>query len=212
MQREQEAGLILAQVNAVLTDSHFVYTSGKHGNSYVNKDAIYPHTKLTARLCEMMAESFKHDGVDVVIAPAVGGVILSHEVALHLSQMCGHEVFGIYADKRKEDDGFEIKRGYDKLIIGKNVLVVEDNLTTGGSVKKVVEAVRAGGGKVVGVAAICNRGQVTVHDVGNVPRLDALVNVKLDAYDEDKCPLCAAHMPINTAIGKGKEFLARKRA
>ena len=208
MEREQEARAILARANAVLTDDHFVYTSGKHGSAYVNKDAIYPHTKETSRLCEMMAEAFKHESVDVVIAPAVGGVILSHEVALHLSEMCGREVLGVYADKTA--DGFEIKRGYDKIIADKNVLVVEDNLTTGGSVKKVVEAVRGGRGNVVGVAALCNRGQVTTEDVGGVPRLDALVNVKFDAWDEHECPLCAAHVPINIEIGKGKEFLAKK--
>ncbi len=113
----QEVRGILGESKAIITDSHVVYTSGKHGSAYINKDAIYPHTIYTSRLCRMLAGQFVDDGVDVVIAPAVGGVILSQWTAHHLDGL------GVYADK--SGDGFVIKRGYDKLIIGKRVLVVE---------------------------------------------------------------------------------------
>jgi orotate phosphoribosyltransferase len=207
---EQDALNLLHKAGAVITGSHFVYTSGKHGSAYVNKDAVYPHTKTTSALCRAIAERFVA-GVDVVIAPAVGGVILSQWVAHHLTELSGHEVIGVYAEKSEDGETFVIRRGYDKLVAGKEVLVVEDILTTGGSAKKVIEATRSIGGYVVGLGVLCNRGGITASLVA-VPNLFALTNVPLDAYDEAKCPLCADKVPINTDVGKGKEFLARRNA
>lgn len=208
--KEQQVLELLGKVGAVIKDSHIVYTSGKHGTAYVNKDAVYPHTKETSELCRAIAQQFAEDGVDVVIAPAIGGVILSQWTAHHLSGITGREVFGLYAEKTENGDGFVIKRGYDKLVAGKNVLVVEDVLTTGGSAKKVVEAVRVLGGNVIGLGVLCNRGGIIPSDVANPPKLFALVNVKLDSWDEANCPLCAQNIPINTDVGKGREFLAKK--
>ncbi len=221
---EQEVLQVLAKVGAVITDSHIVYTSGKHGTAYVNKDAVYPHTAGTSRLCRAIAERFADDGVEVVIAPAIGGVILSQWTAHHLAEMNGHEVLGVYAEKSERvlvaatDDTrlkltevhYTIKRGYDKLITGKRVLVVEDILTTGGSAKKVVEATRAIGGNVVGLGTLCNRGGITTKDVSDIPRLVALANLTLDVWNEADCPLCKQEVPINTDVGKGREFLARQ--
>ena len=209
---EQEILRVLGKLGAVIKDSHIVYTSGKHGTAYVNKDAIYPHTAETSRLCCAIAERFANDNVDVVIAPAIGGVILSQWTAHHLSELNGREVLGVYAEKSESGDDFVIKRGYDKLIVGKNVLVVEDVLTTGGSAKKVIEATRAIGGNVIGLGVLCNRGGIIPQDVADVPKLTALVNVKLDAWDEVTCPLCEQNVPVNTDVGKGREFLARTHA
>ena len=206
---EQDVLKILSRLNAIVTDSHIVYTSGKHGNAYVNKDAIYPHTKETSQLCRAIAEQFFDSDVEVVIAPSIGGVILSQWVAYHLTEITGREVLGVYAEK--EGDSFVIKRGYDKIVQGKKVLVVEDVLTTGGSVKKVIEATRALEGNVVGLGVLCNRGGITLQDVSNPPKLAALVNVKFDSWDEAECPLCSKGVPINTDVGKGRDFLAKKK-
>lgn len=201
---------MLASVSAVVTDSHFVYKSGKHGSAYVNKDAVYPYTSKIARLSLAMAEEFRRDSVEVVIGPVVGGVVLSQWIAHHLTIMTGSEVLSVYAEKSGEyNEHFVIKRGYDKLIRGKRVLVVEDIINTGGSVKKVVEAVIKTGGKVVGVAALCNRGGVTAEGIG-IPKLFSLLDIPLEAYPEEECPLCEAGVPINTDLGHGREFLARK--
>ena len=208
---EREVLEVLGQVGAVITGSHIVYKSGKHGTAYVNKDAIYPHTVATSRLCRAIADQFVRDNVEVVIAPAIGGVILSQWVAHHLTEMSGHEVFGVYAEKVEGGDTFAIRREYDKLVSGRRVLVVEDVLTTGGSARKVVEAAREAGGNVVGLGVLCNRGAITLEDVANPPKLFALVNVTLDAWDEADCPLCAKNVPVNTSVGHGREFLARKK-
>jgi orotate phosphoribosyltransferase len=198
---------ILSDVGAIITNSHIVYTSGKHGDSYVNKDAVYPHTRATSQLCLSIAMEFKDLGVDVVVAPAIGAVILSQWIAFHLTNLTDREVLAVYAEK--DDDRFVIKRGYDRLIDGKNILVVEDVLTTGGSVRKVVEACRNSGAHVLGVGALCNRGDVQAKDIGSVPVLHSLVEVNLSAWDEASCPLCERKVPVNTGVGKGREFLAK---
>lgn len=214
MLTELEVHKILEQVGAVITDNHFVYTSGKHGSAYVNKDAVYPDTEITSKLCREMAcraVAVLPESIETVIAPAIGGVILSQWVAYHCSVPPNRKVASIYAEKSPEGDQFVIKRGYDKYVTGQSVLVVEDILNTGGSARKVVEAINAIGGKVAGVVVLCNRGGVTVDDLGIAPgSLIALTNIEMDIWDEDVCPLCQQGVPVNTAIGKGAEYLAAK--
>jgi len=208
MSCENRYAYILGQAKAVVSDGHFVYTSGLHGNTYVNKDALYPHTVYVEMICEEFAIRFFNSDVDVVVGPAMGGIILSNRTAHHLCGFAGSKVLGVYAEKSADGSEFVIRRGYGALIPGKNVLVVEDILTTGGSVRKVVNAVRALGGNVVGVGAICNRGGVSASDVGDVPRLECLIDVKLDSWSPQDCPMCKSGVPVNTELGKGREYLA----
>jgi len=91
---------ILKKVQAVLTDGHFVYTSGKHGSIYVNKDAVYPHTAEASKIGKLFAEKFQNKNVDVVAGPAVGGTILSQWTAHHLSKLQKKEVLSVYTRKR----------------------------------------------------------------------------------------------------------------
>src|SRR3990167_574042 len=93
---------LLKKANALITDSHIVYTSGKHGSVYVNKDALYPHTEMASEVGRMMAEKFKDAGVDVVVGPMLGGIILSQWTAHHLTQMTGREVLSVYTEKDAE--------------------------------------------------------------------------------------------------------------
>ncbi len=199
---------VLERVGA-FRGGHFVFTSGRHGDKYINKDALYPFTKETSQLCRAMAQRFKDDGVEVVIGPAVGAAVLSQWVAHHLSEMTGKNVAAVYADKDGEG-GFIVKRGYDRLIDGRKILVVEDLMTTGGSVKKVIDASRKAGADIVGVTAICNRGDVTAKDIGDLPRFEALLNVHLDSWEEKDCPLCERDIPVNVEVGHGREYMKRK--
>ena len=209
---EETALRILRQVGVVITGSHFVYTSGKHGSAYVNKDGVYPYLEQTGDLCYGIAEEFRDDAVETVIGPAMGGIILSQWTAFHLARMTGgkRQVFAVYAEKSPDGESFVIKRGYDKFITGKRVLVVEDVLTTGSSAKKVIEAVRAIGGNIVGLGVLCNRGGITPADVAWPLKLTALVDITLETWNEADCPLCQQGVPINVDVGKGREFLARQ--
>jgi orotate phosphoribosyltransferase len=187
---------------------HFVFTSGLHADTYINKDAIYPHTQAVSQLCKEMATRFANDNIDVVIGPAYGAIILSTWTAFHLTEMRGTDVYGVYADK--VEGGLAIRRGYDKLMAGKRTLIVEDLTTTGGSIKKVVEAARAAGGEVVGAVAICNRGDVTKEMIGDPPRFEALVKLHLDQWPEAECELCANNIPINTELAHGAAYINMK--
>jgi orotate phosphoribosyltransferase len=203
---------ILGDAGAIITDSHLVYTSGRHGTAYVNKDALYVHPGSTSLLCQKMAAPYPADKVDVVAGPTVGGVILSQWVAYYLNQSrSSGETLSIYAEEEVVGEAKNriFKRGYDAQIPGKNVLVVEDVVTTGGSARKVIEAVRALGGNVIGLSILCNRGGIKSEDVGGVP-IEALTNVKLESYEASDCPLCKGKVPINTSVGKGKEFLEKQ--
>lgn len=201
---------ILKKVGAVITDDHFVYTSGKHGSVYVNKDAVYPHTVETSKIGELFAEKFKDVDIDVVAAPALGGIILSQWVAFHLSKLKGKEILGVYTEKTP-DKQMIFTRGYDKLVKGKKVLVIEDLTTTGGSVKKVVDVVKVTGGDVVAVAVMVNRAPdlVTAQMLG-VLRFEALGVLKASAVNESDCELCKKNVPINTDVGHGKKYLEAK--
>src|SRR5689334_19241827 len=119
---------ILEEHKAMILNTHVVYTSGKHGNAYINKDAIYPDTHAVSALCETIADHFMDAAIEVVAAPAIGGVILSQWVAHHLSARQGNTL-SVYAEK-DEVNGFAFRRGYDRLLDQRKVLVIEDILTT----------------------------------------------------------------------------------
>ncbi len=99
---EQEVLEILNRTGAVITGSHIVYTSGKHGSVYVNKDALFPHDNETSLLCEAIAWQFRDEGVEVVVAPAIGGVILSRRVSHRLAKLTGRKIPGVYAERDEE--------------------------------------------------------------------------------------------------------------
>lgn len=223
MNQQAQALEILNQVGAVLVNDHFVYTSGKHGSAYVNKDAVYPYPERIASLCSLLATNFVEDCIDVVIGPAIGGVIMAQWTTYFLSMFSGNPI-ALYAEKGGETEftptlhkgqpfglhgkqGFIIGRGYGELIKNKNVLVVEDVINTGGSTQSVIKTVRVYGGYVVGVGCLCNRGGVKAEDL-DVAKLVSLVDVNLDAWDADECPLCRDGIPINTTVGKGKDFVS----
>ncbi|HPF95357.1 MAG: phosphoribosyltransferase [Candidatus Magasanikbacteria bacterium] len=203
---------ILEHLGGLIRESHVVYASGLHGDAYINKDALYPHTNYTKWFCDGLAKGFADESVDVVVGPELGGIILSQHVAHHLTNMAGRDILSLYAEKLRDGTkGFHFNRGYDAFIRDSNVLIVEDVLTTGGSVRKVVEAVRACGGVVTGVAALCNRGNVTCEQLGGVPRLHSLFDLEMNSYTEEECPLCATGIPIRTDIGKGASYLKKLR-
>lgn len=215
--QRQEVVKILKKIGSIITDSHFVYTSGKHGSVYINKDALYPHTVETSRVGELFAQEFKDLDIDVVVAPAVGGTILSQWTAYHLSSLKNKEILSAYTEKDKgttassAESEHIFRRGYDKIVAGKNVLVIEDLTTTGMSVKKVVDAVKSIGGKVLAVGVMVNRDPDHVNSKLFGARFTSLGVLKAQAFAEAECPLCKQNIPINIDVGHGKKYLAQKK-
>lgn len=194
----------LEEVGAVIRQTHVVYTSGRHGSAYFNKDAIYPHSELTELVTGSMAKCCAPWGVQTVVAPALGGIVLSQWVGHHLSHLLSKPVAAVYAEK--EGDGFALRRGYDSYVKGKKVVILEDVVTTGGSLKKVLDCVNSAGGEVVGASVLCNRGNLQAGDLG-VPKLASLINLNFDTWEAADCPLCDKGVSVNRKVGKGLEFL-----
>lgn len=201
---------IFNECNVFMT-GHFVYHSGRHGNTYVDKDALLAYPRMIKVLCHELARRFASKDIQTVIAPAIGGVILSHRVADALHQLTGREVCSVYAEE-DVNGSFSIRKTYHRhLCAGQRTLVVDDVLTTGASTRNVVNIVRSLGGCVVGVGALCNRGYVTCDDLDNVPRLVSLLDISLNTWAASECHLCKQKVPINTEVGYGREFLTEQK-
>lgn len=209
MAEENEVIRILTRVGAIKANGHFVGVSGNHLDTYILKDALFPHTAETSRIGELFALRNRDLDVDAVAAPALGGIILSQWTAFHLSRIEGREVYSVYTEKTPDNNQI-FTRGYDAFVRNRKVLVIEDSTTTGGSVKKVVEAVCAAGGEVVAVSVMINRdpGLVTEATFGTPFR--PLAEYPIPSYLPDDCPMCKNGVPVNASIGHGKKFLESK--
>lgn len=198
---------ILKEVGAV-SEGHFIGTSGKHLSVYINKNKILLHTNLTSRLCRLLAEASKSLNPEVVVAPATGGIALSQWTAHHLSEALSRQVLSVYTEKNSVGEQSLDKRGYDAVVKGKNVLVVEDIVNTGKSIGEVVRGVKAAGGNVVSAFALVNRNK-TDEEIGALigSEFHSLALMPLESYDEGSVPDWLTKIPINTELGHGAKYL-----
>ena len=177
---------------------------------YINKDALYPHTEMASEVGLMMAEKFKNVGVEAVVGPMLGGIILSQWTAYHLTRLTGKEVLSVYTEKDADGNQIFSRRRYDRHVKGKRTLVVEDVTNTGGSAKKVVETVKAAGGIVVALCVMVNRDPKNITSETMGAPFEPLGVLPAEAFEEAECPLCKKGVPINTEVGHGKAFLEKK--
>jgi orotate phosphoribosyltransferase len=171
--------------SGALREGHFILASGRHSPLYLEKFQVLQHPAETERLCAAIATLAGSLEVETVAGPTTGGIILAHEVARQLG------VRAVYAERREGAAGREFRRGF-ALRRGERVLVVDDIMTTGGSVQETIEAVRAAGGTVVGASVLVDRS-------GGSARLDvplhALWGLDIPTYPVAECPLCAKGVP-----------------
>lgn len=199
---------ILEKVGAIIPNDHFVGTSGLHFDTYINKDFLYPHTEETSYVCKLLAEKYKDKNIEVVVGPALGGIVLSQWIAFHLSKIYGKEVLGIYTEKNNEG-GQNFTRGYDAYIKNRRILVVEDIATTGGSIQKVITAVNNAAGEVISAAVLINKNPSRVDSLFLGVPLESLSEYIVETYEEKNCPLCKKNIPINVKFGHGKKYLEK---
>jgi orotate phosphoribosyltransferase len=176
--------LDLYRRSGALLEGHFRLTSGLHSPGYLQCALVLQYPHHAERLAAGIADRTRDLRPTVVLSPALGGVVIGHEVARALS------VRAIFAER--QDGVMTLRRGFS-LSPGDRVLVVEDVLTTGGSTRETMQVARAAGGQVVGAASIVNRS-------GTVPEFDvpcvALLEVALPTYAPEACPLCAQSIPV----------------
>ena len=162
----------------VLQEGHFLLTSGRHSNKYLQCAKIFRNTKYSAELCADLAGQFKDDDIQLVIGPAMGAVQMAYEVSRHI----GCENFFT----EREDGVMTLRRGF-AIEPGQRVLVVEDVVTTGGSVREVIEIVKQAGGVVAGVGVVVDRTDGKI-DFG-VP-VKSVISMDVQSWEPDECPLC----------------------
>jgi orotate phosphoribosyltransferase len=171
--------------SGALREGHFILASGRHSSSYLEKFQVLQHPAETERLCAAIASWAKGLDIATVAGPTTGGIILAHEVARQLGARA------IYAERRENGTGREFRRGF-ALRPGERVLVVDDIMTTGGSVQETIDAVRSAGGTVAGASVLVDRS-------GGATRLDvpiqSLWRLEIPSYAPAECPLCAKGIP-----------------
>jgi orotate phosphoribosyltransferase len=176
--------LDLFRKSGALLEGHFRLTSGLHSSGYLQCALVLQHPQHAEMLGRAIADRISHVRATVILSPALGGVVIGHEVGRALG------VRAIFAER--QDGALALRRGF---VIGEidRVLVVEDVLTTGGSTRETMQVAKAAGGQVVGAASIVNRG-------GSVPELDvpfvSLLDIALPTFEPDLCPLCAQGLPV----------------
>lgn len=181
----QERVLEVLKEAGVLLEGHFLLTSGRHSNKYLQCAKIFQYTKYSEELCKALAEKYKDANIDVVIGPAIGAIQMSYEVSRWLG------VKNIFAER---DNGFmTLRRGF-AIEKGQKVLIVEDVVTTGGSVKEVINIVKEAEGEVVGVGAVVDRTGGKI-DFGT--RFESVISMAVESYEVDSCPLCKQGIPYN---------------
>jgi orotate phosphoribosyltransferase len=171
-------------------EGHFLLTSGRHSPVYWEKFKVLQFPDYTAQLCGMIADHFRKQQIQLVAGPTTGGIILAFEVARQLG------VRGIFAEKTGEKER-AFRRGFT-VNPGERVLVVDDILTSGGSIREVMAAVAGLGGKTIGVGVLVDRSEQKI-DFG-VPLFSCLRSATI-TYSPSDCPLCAAKVPLTRPGG-----------
>ena len=179
-----DEALCILKEAGVLLEGHFRLTSGRHSGKYLQCAKIFQNSKYSEIMCKALADKFRDDKIDLVIGPAIGAVIMSYEMGRQLN------VPNIFAER--EAGEMKLRRGF-YIEEGARVLVVEDVVTTGGSVKEVLEIVKKSGAQVVGVGSIVDR---TGGKIDFGVKYSAVVSMEVESFEAEQCPLCKKGIEI----------------
>jgi len=177
MKKFEEAGAI--------QKGHFKLTSGVHSDTYIQCAQIMQHPEFMHNLCSELGKKFRGDDIDVIVGPAIGGIIMAHVMA----RVLGPWVRAIFTER--ENGKMTLRRSFE-IKEGEKVLVVEDVTTTGSSVREVIDIVNSRQGKVVGVGVLIDRsgGKVDFRI-----KTEKLLTVDIKTYLPEECPLCKKGIP-----------------
>ncbi len=181
---KKEEVLKIFRESGALLDGHFLLTSGLHSPQYFQCALVLQDPKLAQTLCWEIACQFMSEKVGVVIAPAIGGIVVAQEVARLIG---AHAMFA-----ERESGEMTLRRGF-QLKPNQRVLVVEDVVTTGGSVKEVIELVKKCGAELVGVGILVDRSQKKANFA--VP-FHAVMEMDVVTYQPEGCPMCKKNIPL----------------
>lgn len=165
---------------------HFKLTSGVHSDTYIQCAQVMQYPGFMHNLCSELGRKFRGEDIDVIVGPAIGGIIISHVMA----QVLGPWVRAIFTERENREmtlrRSFEIKKN-------EKVLVVEDVTTTGGSVREVIDIVKERRGQVVGIGVLIDRSGGRI-DFG--VKMKSLLTLDIKSYQPENCPLCKKGVPV----------------
>jgi len=177
----------------LMQKGHFLLTSGRHSDTYMQCARLFEYPQYSQAMAKDIADAFKDDGVDLVIGPAVGGIILSYEVARQLG------LRNVFAER--VDGKMMLRRGFE-ILPGQKVLVVEDVVTTGGSVVEVISLLKEIGAEIAGVGLVVDRSNGKV-DFGC--KMHAVYTTEVISYEANNCPICKTDVSL-IKPGSRKKF------
>lgn len=177
----------LTEIGALKT-GHFLFSSGRHSDLYLEKFDLLRDPRATERVCAGFVHAFSGYGIDVVVGPTTGGILLAFETARQMGLPAA------YAERAEDGSDERVFKRGTEFPAGSRVLVVDDILTTGGSVRNTLDALKAHPVEIVGIGVLVDRsgGEVRFDDVP----LKALASQKIDSWQPAECPLCRDGVPL----------------
>ena len=184
---------LLKETGAIM-DGHFLLTSGRHSNVYIEKFRVLENPAALNEVCREMAEIVKNQNIELVLGAAVGGILIAGGVGRHLGKK------HIFAERI--DGKMELRRGFS-IKSGERIVIVEDIITTGGSVFELIALAEEISAEIVHVVNLVDRSQDRI-DFGYPST--ALLNLPSESYKSDDCPLCKQSLPLTERGRTGKKM------
>jgi orotate phosphoribosyltransferase len=183
------------ETNALLK-GHFRLSSGRHSDRYLQSAMVLQYPWLAEKFGAALAEKVSPLGTQLVLAPAMGGLFIGHELARAL------KVKSIFTERNKETDAMELRRGFivEK---GDKFFAVEDIITTGKSIKESIQVLESLGAQLVGVGCLIDRTGGEAQKLFNVP-VKSLASLKVESWEEKNCPLCQQGSPVTKPGSRAK--------
>jgi orotate phosphoribosyltransferase len=194
MALHEEPVLNIFREAGALLEGHFLLTSGLHSPKYLQCARVMEDPARGEHLCRQLARAFAGDRIECVVGPAIGGILVAHELARAL------KVRSVFTER--QDGKMTLRRGFE-IRQNERLILVEDVVTTGGSLVEVKDLVMALGGEVVAIASLVDR--TSGRDPGLGTPLTSLLKIDVPTYMPESCPLCAAGVPLVSPGRTGKK-------
>jgi orotate phosphoribosyltransferase len=174
--------------HGALLEGHFRLSSGRHSNRYLQCARVLQYPRVARRLGEALAKQMRNIEADLVIAPAIGGILVAHEVAAALNVRA---IFG-----ERKDGKMTLRRGF-RIAPGERCIVTEDVITTGKSTLEIISLVKENGGTVAAVGALADRSGGFIEALASYP-IFSLMKLDVVSWDPGECPLCREGIPVES--------------
>ena len=184
--------LKLLKESGAFMEGHFLLTSGRHSDKYIEKFRLMESPEHLDKICNLMAKQFIEKGIDIVLGAAIGGILLSSGVAKYLNKK------SIFTERVKSN--MELRRGFD-IKSNDRVLIVEDIVTTGGSIFELIEVVKQNNGEVAGITSIADR---NIEDIDFGFDYKPLLKYPVQSWDANNVPSWLAETPLTQRGRSGK--------